>query len=327
MTGTRSVLKHSPDALCIDIVLATYNGELYLKEQIESIQNNKGYKQLVNTFIIVDDGSSDLTEAIVATAAKTDSKIKWIPSSGQSLGPSGNFCRGIELTAAPFVMLCDQDDIWFEDKISVSLESVMPYSDSTVPVLAYSEMHIVDNRCNLISDSYFKFKKIPLSWPMKWEQLLQQNTVSGCTSIFNRALVDKSLPIPEDAYMHDWWLALVAKQFGELIFIEKPLIAYRQHQNNTIGVKKRSIRNVREQFKRFETSVVDIIKQANAFMYRFDDEMRASGKTVDLTFLSVLARIPQASLKTKLLAFKAGLLKRSHLLGTLLLFVVVVFRL
>ncbi|PIB18031.1 glycosyltransferase family 2 protein [Vibrio rotiferianus] len=312
---------------CIDIVLATYNGAVYLKEQIESIQNNQAYSSLVKSFIIIDDGSSDATEEIVADYASSDSLIKWVPSSGKSLGPSGNFCRGIELTSAPLVMLCDQDDVWFEDKIVTSYESIKPYIGSAIPALAYSEMHIVDNRCQLIADSYFKFKSIPYSWPSDWGNLLQQNTVSGCTSIFNRALIDKSLPIPSDAYMHDWWLALVAKQFGVLIFIEKPLIAYRQHQFNTIGAKKRSLRGIGKQFQRFEQSVHDVVKQAAAFLRIYGKEMDELEAKKELEQLRVISELPRSSLMKKISLYQNGMLGRSHALGTVLLMIVVLLKL
>ena len=168
-------------------------------------------------------------------------------------------------------MLSDQDDVWLCDKIETSIERIqqLEKQSGNVPLLVFSDKEIVDNKLQLLCTSYFKLKKIPKNWHLTTGQLCQQNVVSGCTMLFNRQLLDKALPIPEQAYMHDWWLALVATSCGKLELIDRPLIKYRQHGANAIGANKRTLWHLIHAFKyhleQFETSFLAVVAQSKAF--------------------------------------------------------------
>lgn len=310
----------------IDIVLASYNGDKFITEQIESIQACSGYQALVRKIIVVDDGSTDNTIATLKHLAAQDSKIELhAPSLDPSViankGASQNFQFGLTLTSAPYIMLCDQDDVWLPEKLESSLHKVKQaekYSNTTTPVLVFSDKQIVDEQLNLICDSYFVLKQISKQWHKRFEQLSQQNVASGCTMLFNRALLKRAIPIPNTAYMHDWWLALIASRCGVISLIDKPLIQYRQHQNNTIGAKQRSKMDLVLQFpsqlKAFQHSLSQVIVQAQAFQ-QFEKQHRLMSNDT----ISALSNLPTMTRLERLIAYKQGLITRSNRAGKIAL--------
>lgn len=113
----------------IDIVIATFNGELYLDEQIKSIQYNSAYKEYVARVIVVDDGSTDKTAELVHRLAQSDAKILWLLNTSGKHGPSSNFAFGLAQTTSQYIMLSDQDDIWHPKKIALSIEKIKQLED------------------------------------------------------------------------------------------------------------------------------------------------------------------------------------------------------
>ena len=307
----------------IDIVLATYNGQAFLVEQIKSIQKNVGYQTWVQNIIITDDGSTDDTQNIVARLIEQDSKIIWVENTSGSKGPKANFAFGLSQSTAEYIMLCDQDDIWFTHKIETSIKCLKQAENTSLPqkpLLIFSDKQIVDENLQPICSSYFTLKNISKEWHFQFNQLCQQNVISGCTMLFNRVLIDKALPIPENAYMHDWWLALVAHRCGDIVFIDQALIQYRQHYTNVIGAKKRSLFSLCFQFikhlKAFKKSQQGVINQAIAFKaFEQENKMRAD-ETINI--LSALNYLP---LHKKISYFCKGNVTRSHFLGRLALLI------
>ncbi|WP_413694112.1 glycosyltransferase family 2 protein [Psychromonas sp. KJ10-2] len=307
----------------IDIVLATYNGERFLVEQVKSIQACIDYHTLVSRLIIVDDGSTDNTLNLITQLAKQDQRIELHLNESGLHGPSHNFGYGLTKTSANYLMLCDQDDIWFPEKISVSIQHLKQAENRlppNTPILVFSDKQIVDENLQLICDSYFSLKNISKDWHRTFKQLCQQNVVSGCTTLFNRALMEKALPIPEQAYMHDWWLALVAHRCGEIVFIDKALIQYRQHHHNTIGARERSVISLFLKFthhlRQFKKSQQGIINQAIAFK-QFEQKNKLSENET----LAILSSLNSATLCKKMSYFCKGKVTRSHFFGKVALLV------
>jgi len=124
------------------------------------------------------------------------------------------------------------------DKLSVQMETMLrlEHEFPAMPLLVYSDMSVVDASLKMIAPSFMNYQSIQHEYnPIPI--LLAQNFVTGCTVMVNRKLLDIALPIPEEALMHDWWLALCAAVFGHIGFIDKPLVKYRQHGNNEVGAK------------------------------------------------------------------------------------------
>jgi glycosyltransferase involved in cell wall biosynthesis len=255
----------------IDIVLATYNGAKHIAEQIESIQQSVNYSYLISRLIIIDDGSDDNTIAIVQTYANHDKKMEIHVNQSDKHGAKHNFCAGLNLTTAEYVMLCDQDDVWHPEKIQLSLLRIKQLEGvfHNQPLLVFTDKEIVDEQLGLIKDSDYLLSKLSKEWHKKTERLLQRNVVSGCTTIVNRDLLKIALPIPEQAFMHDWWLALVASYHGQVSLIDKPLMKYRQHDNNAIGACHRNITSLLlkapTHLKTFKNNFTNAMRQAEYF--------------------------------------------------------------
>ena len=140
-----------------------------------------------------------------------------------------------------------------------------------IPLLVHTNLEVVDESLNTINDSFMNFQKIN---PIKnnFHNLLIQNTITGCTVMINRKLAKKCLPIPNDAIMHDWWIGLVASQFGKIGYIDEATIKYRQHSSNTIGAKGFDINFVLKSISK-KVSLGGNISQAKTFLEKYKDEL------------------------------------------------------
>jgi len=105
------------------------------------------------------------------------------------------------------------------------------------PILIHSDLRVVDEQLNEIAPSFVKFQGLPDPRKHDFPKFLYQNVVTGCATFFNRALLEIATPIPEQAIVHDWWFAQCAKLFGVLVYIDEPLLDYRQHGENSIGAR------------------------------------------------------------------------------------------
>lgn len=212
----------------IDVLLATYNGDNFISEQIVSI-----LKQSYINFnlLICDDCSSDLTYSILEKYAKTDSRIR-LYSNKENIGIQKNFEKLIELSKADFFMLCDQDDIWDENKIEKLHQKII----DTDSLLVYSDMRVVDSSLNKISHSFWKYESLVPVTNNNWKIILSQNVITGCTIIARKDLKKFILPFPENlVIMHDWWIGLNAAIYGKIFYINDTFQSYRQHEKNQVG--------------------------------------------------------------------------------------------
>ncbi len=218
----------------VTILLAVYNGEKYLKAQIESIlsQSFEDFK-----IIIRDDGSTDQSVDIINYYCNEyPNKIFCI--SGAPTGSAKlNFAELLDNCDADYIMFCDQDDVWLPTKIEKTLAAMqLAENGGKTPVLVHSDLKVVDQKLCEIAPSFFEFQKL-FQNDITLPKLLVQNYVTGCTVMINRALRQKCGRIPPDCIMHDWWLALIATLFGKLICINESTMLYRQHSDNQVGAK------------------------------------------------------------------------------------------
>ena len=237
----------------IAVLLATFNGERYLESQIDSILAQIG----VNIHLFVrDDGSTDRTMAILNSyKERFPSQVSLVEKKGSKSGHLANFsslCDFALKTEYQYFSFADQDDIWEKDKLDVSLSnliSVEQLSDSLKPVLVHSDLQVVDEEAVEIAPSFIDYQGLPCPTKHNFPQLLHQNVVTGCTILFNRALLSLALPIPTNAVIHDFWFAQCAKYMGELLFVNRPLVRYRQHGINAVGAV--SLKEQKSVFKKY----------------------------------------------------------------------------
>ena len=220
----------------VDILLATYNGARFLKEQLDSILN-----QTHSDFrlIISDDKSTDKTRSIIEEYAAKDSRIECYFQK-KNLGVIKNFEFLMRKVENKYFMFSDQDDIWKENKIEKSLE-VMEKEEAD---LVYSDLEVVDRDLNTIYKSYWKLKGLDnkVKKYNDFSALYLNNYITGCTMLCKKSFIDLILPLPTRSkyVLHDYWVALIVSQHGKMSYIKEPLIKYRQHKDNKIGSKKRS---------------------------------------------------------------------------------------
>ena len=219
----------------VDILLATYNGEKYIREQIESIlnQTHKEFRLLIS-----DDGSTDGTRNILNEYKEKDNRVK-IFFQERNLGVVKNFEFLLNKVEAKYYMFSDQDDIWKEEKIEKSLNKIEEGYD-----LVYSDLEVVDENLNVTYSSYWKLKGIynKIKKYNNFKSLYLNNFVTGCTIISKKELINSFMPLPNTSkfVLHDYWISLIISQNGKIAYIEEPLIKYRQHKNNKVGSKKKS---------------------------------------------------------------------------------------
>jgi glycosyltransferase involved in cell wall biosynthesis len=218
----------------ISIAMCTYNGEKYLKEQIDSI-----LKQTYENFelIITDDGSQDKTVELINTYVLNDSRVKLFENE-LNLGFMKNFEKAISLCTGDYIALSDQDDVWKENK----LETLIVELKKNDSFLVYSDALLVDS--NLKSLGSTLIEKLNLNQITDDNNLffIYQNCVSGNTLMFKKELTQKFLPIPPDIIFHDIWIAFVASTIGPLSYVDESLILYRQHDDNVTNLNSKIIK-------------------------------------------------------------------------------------
>jgi glycosyltransferase involved in cell wall biosynthesis len=267
------------------ILLATYNGEAFVEEQVASIQN----QNYTNWRILArDDGSVDRTREILLRLAKCDARIQMIEDDPQrNLGPRGSFGLLMQralASGARYACFCDQDDVWHPEKITRELSVATELerrSGKKHPVLVYTDLEVVDRDLQLISRSFYEFQGIRRGRDEPpFSTLLVQNHVVGCTAMMNRALLGIASPIPDTAYMHDWWTALCAGACGSLVFIRQATVRYRQHQANQVGVggikRLKQISALGTVFHKMNRIFLYSIAQANPLALRLAEMARGS---------------------------------------------------
>lgn len=220
----------------VDILLATYNGENYLKEQLDSILN-----QTYSDFrlLISDDMSTDKTKEILEEYSKKDNRII-IFEHDKNVGVVSNFEFLLKQVKSKYYAFSDQDDIWNKDKLEKSISKL----ESENADIVFTDLEVVDNNKETIYKSYWELKefKEKILKYNGFEALYLTNYVTGCTILAKTETITKCLPLPKTSkyILHDYWIALIISQSGKIAFIEEPTIKYRQHKNNKVGSKKKS---------------------------------------------------------------------------------------
>ena len=227
----------------VDILLATYNGEKYLKEQIESILNQT-YKNI--QIIISDDCSKDATREILKEYENNE-KIK-VFYQEKNLGYVKNFEFLLQQVESDIYMLSDQDDVWKKEKVEKTIEKLKQENLD----LVFGDLEVVDENLNTICKSYNKYMHLEHKiekYSKDYRLQYIYNCMTGCTMASKKEWLDKILPLPTNSkYMiHDYWIGLIIALNGKVGYLKEPYILYRQHGNNQVGISKAS-----HKFKKLE---------------------------------------------------------------------------
>ena len=258
----------------IAILLATYQGELYIAQQIDSILN-QSYKEW--ELFIHDDGSTDGTVKIIEEYQnKYPDRIHLLI--GTPTGSAkNNFFYLMKKVDAPYIMFCDQDDIWLENKIEITYNAMKRAENryrSNTPLMVFTDLKVVDKNLNVIAQKMKDFQQLNYS-KLKFTDLMIQNVVTGCTMMINNSLLKMAIKAKEYTciIMHDWWCALIASYYGKIVCADIPLTMYRQHGRNSIGAKNlKSMKYMTEKIKEplnIRKSLIDTQIQVKLFVDTF----------------------------------------------------------
>lgn len=230
------------------VLMATYNGEKYLAEQLESIFQQKDVEVKV---LVRDDGSSDNTKKILEEYHK-GGKLEWY--SGEHLNVSKGYfdlMKKAEGYNCEYYAFADQDDVWDRDKLSIALKQLSEF-DYNIPCLYYCGQRLVDNNLNFMANHELNEKRT-----LKTRFVLSD--FAGCTGVFNKALLKEVISFePEYMLMHDTWILKVCLCLGGNVFIDsKPHMNYRQHGGNTVGLGR---------------SIPAYVKQVKQYIFKYQVE-------------------------------------------------------
>ena len=249
------------------VLLSTYNGEMYLREQLDSLLAQEGVDL---TVLVRDDGSSDRTMDILADYAGRYPNIRFFR--GENCGPARSFFTLIEeAPGAEYYAFCDQDDVWDRDKLKTAV-GMLDKEDPSTPNMYHSNLRIVDRNLKFYRLSHSK----PYHQKTKYS-VLTEDCATGCTIVFNRTAEELIRHhIPAYFSMHDSWVYLVCRFFGTAVYDFDAHIDYRQHAANAIGtyLGKKSKDIYLERFHRlFNRELQPRYHNACSFYEEFGDRL------------------------------------------------------
>jgi glycosyltransferase involved in cell wall biosynthesis len=228
----------------VSIALATYNGELYISELLNSISDQT---TLPDELIISDDSSTDSTLEIVNEFVRNATFPVKILTNKERLGSTTNFEIAIRACSGDIIFLCDQDDVWYQYKIEHMLECL---KNNPSAGAVFSDADIVDQDLNLLKSSLWKRKKITPQELIKisidesaFEMVVKRNIVTGSTMAFRTKYRENIVPIPKE-WVHDYWITLIISMSSKIIPLPATLIAYRQHRSQQIGAPGTRIKKI-----------------------------------------------------------------------------------
>lgn len=271
----------------IEILLAAYNGERFIREQIDSIlaQTDDGWHLTLS-----DDGSTDGTPEILDAYARLYPEKIAFRRAGRRFGNArDHFFDLMRRCGAAYMMFCDQDDVWRPDKVAKTRAAMREAEDSCgaqMPVLVFSDQTPTDAQLRPLAPSLMRYQKQDFR-AFDYRGILMQNVVTGGAMMINRALAELGGRCADTSQvvMHDWWLAAVAARFGRIAYIDELLGAYRQHGENSVGAKdvgsvayvKKTLSGLDELKRRIEKKK----RQSQVFLKTYEAQLNAD----DLAFL------------------------------------------
>lgn len=251
------------------VLMATYNGEKYLREQLESLFAQKDVRISV---LVRDDGSGDGTCDILQQYQDAG-KLTWY--TGEHLNVQKGFFDLMKHAAAlnaEYIAFCDQDDVWDPDKLKTAVDSICQYGQE-IPALYYCGQRLVDGEMNFLADHILNEKR-------SLTTRFVLSDFAGCTGVFNGKLLQEVMDFePEYMLMHDTWILKVCLCLGGAVVVDpQPHMSYRQHGGNTVGLR-RSIPAYLKQVKQYLT-VYKVEEQMVELLRGYGDRMVPAYKEI-----------------------------------------------
>ena len=262
--------------LFLSIALATYNGERFLGEQLDSIARQT---RLPDELVISDDSSVDATLDIVRDFSRHAPFPIKLHINKTRLGATRNFEKAIRACSGDIIFLCDQDDIWYPDKISSSEKCFMNEAEIGV---VFSDADVVDQYLHPYGKRLWEYRRFNsheqalVSSHRLDTVLLRHFVVTGATMAFRSRYLDLVLPIPEQ-WLHDAWIALIISATSNFAMLSTPRMAYRQHSSNQFGALRRSkCDKGKDYYVEKFTQQALLYKMAHARLLKFSDSIQSN---------------------------------------------------
>lgn len=277
----------------IQVLLATYNGKDFLREQIESIMC-QDYDNL--DVLARDDGSSDGTQGILEEyAGRYPGRFRVLPSGSTNGGIVHNFLSLMKSSTAEYLCFSDQDDIWLADKVSKTkrkMDELERKWGAHTPLLVFTDLRVVDQNLDTLYPSFWSHMGIDPEWINNLGALLVRPTVTGCTALINHQMVELAVRMPQDAAHHDGWIGLLAAGMGKAAFLKEQTVLYRQHGRNAVGTGENQrptshenvLRRVRRQTEFHIERWCSNQKEAAAFLEVYGAELPVKRRKVLAAF-------------------------------------------
>ncbi|MBN2615550.1 MAG: glycosyltransferase family 2 protein [Bacteroidales bacterium] len=196
--------------------MSTYNGEKYLKRQMDTILQELGPE---DELIVSDDSSVDGTVEIIQSYK--DKRIRFF-GNNTFKSPVYNSEFALKQAKGEFIFLADQDDVWLPGRVHKVKEHLLEND------LVVCNAHIVDQEEKILHESYFQWKGSRQGFWKNWKK----NSYMGCSMALNRKMLQAALPFPRKLIMHDVWIGLLAESLGKVYFLDEKLMLYRRHADN-----------------------------------------------------------------------------------------------
>lgn len=299
----------------ITIIMAVYNGQEYIREQLESLKDQT-YTEW--RLVIRDDRSSDKTAEIVKKFSdEVEQEVIFKVNEKPSGSAKNNFALLInDAKESDYVMFCDQDDIWKKDKIEITFNKMKQAEERygrDFPLLVHGDVEVIDENGNINADSMFEMSHINAD--SKLPQILIQNHVTGCTMMCNKKLIAGISEYASSEYiiMHDYFAALYASVFGKIEVIKKPLLSYRQHSGNSVGAKNNNnpvylLKRLANGRKSYKEAMETSRNQVKFFVEIYREELAAEKYCEEYELMS-----GYASLGSRAKLYRIMFYKKNHI--------------
>lgn len=271
----------------VQVVMSSYNGEKYIKEQLDSILIQKNIKV---ELLIRDDGSTDRTIEILQEYERKWDSIQVIY--GKHIGVIESFFTLIEQVSMEqeYIAFSDQDDIWLPEKLIRAIQKIKLGQ----PIVYCSAKQLVNAKLQPLP-SGISYKTVKT----EFGNALVENMCTGCTCVINKEMMQLLKgKKPQFTIMHDFWIYLVGTCFGTVIYDKKSYILYRQHESNTLGVASSLLENYKRRIKNFRKNRGKLTKQAEELLRIYEELMTEKNKNLLGQFIQSKQKI---SLRKKLL--------------------------
>jgi glycosyltransferase involved in cell wall biosynthesis len=257
----------------VSVLLSVHGDSIFLKDFLDSLAN-----QSFRDFVLLCRFDGVPSPAILSLVSGFPSAVVLPDQTHYNVISSyQRLLDAAKETDTPYFMFADQDDVWHPDKIARSVQKIRDAESrrpAKTPVLVHTDLRVVDEHLKQIAPSMIRYQCLNPA-RVSLADIMIQNNVTGCTTIFNRALASLAR-IPEEAICHDWYLALTAAAFGTIVFLPESTVDYRQHEDNVYGtVPRKGLLRHFFQRRHLHERVRLTQRQAGAFLDHFRANLSA----------------------------------------------------